>query len=128
MSGPHASIQASTVLDAGAIARLRELDPDNRNRLLEKVLRAFVGSAERLLAQLRAPGAAHDLKVVRHVAHTLKSSSASIGAMRLSQMCGAVELLVRNDVTADLDSQVDALEAEVRAVLQALQPMLDPTP
>jgi HPt (histidine-containing phosphotransfer) domain-containing protein len=128
MSDPHVPVSASAVLDEGAIARLRELDPDNRNRLVPRVLRAFVTSAERLLAQLRAPAATHDLKVIRHVAHTLKSSSASIGAMRLSQVCGAVELLIRNDVTADLDSQVDALEAEVRAVLQALQPMLDPTP
>ncbi|NUZ06810.1 Hpt domain-containing protein [Piscinibacter koreensis] len=115
------------MLDVAALARLRELDPGDRNRLVERVLRAFVGSAERLLAQLRAPGAAQDPKVVRHVAHTLKSSSASIGAMRLSQVCAAVELLIRNDVTEGLGSQIETLEAEVRAVLQALQPMLDPT-
>ena len=80
------------LLDPEAVHRLRELDPTGGNKLLERVVNAFSSSLDRLLpdlARARA-GAELDLTVVRHVSHTLKSSSASLGAMALSQRCADI--------------------------------------
>ncbi|HEY0855885.1 MAG TPA: response regulator [Albitalea sp.] len=112
---------ADTVLDAEALQRLRELDPKGENQLLSRVIKAFESSAGRLLPQLLDAQGAGDMAGVRHVAHTLKSSSASIGAMKLSQLCAEIEAKIRTDHLDGIDARVDALCAELQIVLQALK-------
>jgi len=73
------------VLDEEALQRLRELDPGGRNHLLERVLRAFETSVLRLGPQLVAARQRNDMQGIRHVVHTLKSSSASIGDSHLAR-------------------------------------------
>ena len=43
-----------SVLDAAALTRLRELDPGDRNGLLNRVLQTYTQSLERMLVQWRA--------------------------------------------------------------------------
>jgi signal transduction histidine kinase/CheY-like chemotaxis protein len=116
---------AIAVLDAAALERLRSLDPRGENRLLERVLSAFETSVARLLPQLLEARQNGDHGGIRHVAHTLKSSSASIGALQLSQHCADIEAMIRLAKVDDLDPRVDALCAEVEIVLQALRALLD---
>ena len=65
-------------------------------KLVQRVVGAFETSANRLLPQLEAAHAAGEWDGVRHVAHTLKSSSASVGAFALSKLCAEVESLIRD--------------------------------
>ncbi len=116
---------APAVLDAQALARLRELDPKGENKLVDRVLRAFETSALRLLPQLETARAGGDRAGVRHVAHTLKSSSASIGALTLSQHCAAVETLIREERPDDLEAPLTALLAELASVRLTIRSMLD---
>jgi HPt (histidine-containing phosphotransfer) domain-containing protein len=118
---------ASTdVLDAQALARLRELDPSGEAKLLQRVLQAFETSVARLLPQLKQARASGDLPTVRHVAHTLKSSSASIGALKLSQLCTDIELMVRESRTDGLDEALDAMIVQLDIVPNALRKSLQP--
>ena len=116
-----------SVLDAGALERLRELDPKGENQLLARVIQAFDASAARLVPQLEQARAAGDLAGIRHVAHTLKSSSASIGAIKLSQLCADIETRIRTEQLQNVDERVEALRAEIGIVLQALKRLLDAT-
>jgi two-component system sensor histidine kinase/response regulator len=116
---------ANSVLDASALDRLRELDPKGENHLLSRVIKAFENSAARLMPQLQESRRAGDNTGVRHVAHTLKSSSASIGGIKLSQLCAEVEIKIRTDKLENLDELIDAMCAEVEIVLQALKRLLD---
>jgi CheY-like chemotaxis protein len=118
---------ADTVLDASALERLRELDPSGENQLLARVIKAFESSGARLLPQLQEARHAGDHAGVRHVAHTLKSSSASIGALKLSQLCADIENKIRTNQLENLGERVDAMCAEVEIVLQALRRLLDPS-
>jgi len=113
-----------SVLDESALERLRELDPKGENQLLARVIKAFESSAARLLPQLQDARRAGDHGGVRHVAHTLKSSSASIGAIKLSQLCGEIETKIRTDKLENLGERIDAMCAEVEIVLKALQRLL----
>jgi len=119
---------ADSVLDAGALERLRELDPKGENQLLARVIKAFDSSAARLMPQLQDARRAGDHAGVRHVAHTLKSSSASIGAMKLSQLCAEIETKIRTENLENIDNRIDAMRAEVQIVLQALRRLLDAKP
>jgi CheY-like chemotaxis protein len=124
---PAWAAAADSVLDASALERLRELDPKGENQLLSRVIKAFESSASRLMPQLHDAERAGDHAGVRHVAHTLKSSSASIGAIKLSQLCAEIETMVRTERVENLDVRLGAMRAEVEIVLQALKRLLDAT-
>ena len=112
--------------DQVALGRLRELDPDGRHGVVQRVLTAFETSLTRMLAQLAAEREGGDAGVVASVAHTLKSSSASVGAAVLSQACADVERRLRSGEAGSLPDDIDRLLragedalATVRAMLRA---------
>ena len=109
------------VLDAAALAGLRALDPVGNNRLLERVLVAFEASTSRLMPQLLDAHRRGDLQGVRYVAHTLKSSAASVGGVRLSGICADLESRIRREQDGDLTPMVQSLVDETDKLLLALQ-------
>ena len=116
---------AAPVLDPAALARLTELDPKGENQLLERVLKAFQTSVARLRPQADAARLSGDHASLRLVAHTLKSSSASIGALHLSQLCAQIETTIRTAGGDDLGDQLDALNAALDGVLHAIARLLE---
>ncbi|MDL2336739.1 MAG: Hpt domain-containing protein [Pseudomonadota bacterium] len=109
------------LLDDGAIRRLRELDPTGESHLLMRVFNAFETSLNRLLPQLIQALDAADAPGVRLVAHTLKSSSATVGALELSRLCAEVEVQARQ---LQLDRAVGGMEQmllEAEAVRESLR-------
>lgn len=118
--GSPAAGPAPAALDATALARLHELDPDGRHGVVQRVLSAFEASLARLLVQLRDASATRDAAVVVSVAHTLKSSSASIGALALAATCTEVERRLRDGDTSRLDDDLQRLLADGEATLQVV--------
>ncbi len=114
----------AAVLDPVALARLEELDPTRANDLLGRVFKAFQSSAARLMPQLETARHAGDHATVRLVAHTLKSSSASIGAAALSTECARVETLIRQDTTDGLPAAIDAMAVAMDDALRAIADLL----
>jgi HPt (histidine-containing phosphotransfer) domain-containing protein len=111
-------------IDPEAIARLRELDPTGQARLLERVIDAYLGSADRLMAQLHEAQARGDTAAMRMVAHTLKSSSASLGATSLASACAHAEALARDQrVGHELDAAVTGMSRLMAEALLALRAM-----
>jgi hypothetical protein len=125
-TGPSAPGVPPVTLDATALARLRELDPDGRHGVVVRVLEAFETSLGRLLGQLREEPDAGDAAVVAGIAHTLKSSSASVGALALSARCAEIERRLREGADGDLQADVQRLLAEGEAALRAVGSMLRP--
>lgn len=98
-------------------------------------LRASVGGDDgfisELIATYRVDGAAQvdsieaaiaagDPAALVRPAHTMKSSSASVGAQRLSEMCRGLELDARSGLIADGEARLAALRAEWSEVGEAL--------
>jgi HPt (histidine-containing phosphotransfer) domain-containing protein len=110
------------ILDAGSLARLSELDPKGQAGLVMRVVTTYTQSLRRLLGELARARASADLEAMRHVAHTLKSSSASVGALQLSALCAEIERDVRDRQTDGLDTRLDAMAREGGRVLAALDP------
>lgn len=115
---------ARPVLDAACMAELRALDPDGKAQLVKRVLATYQASLAKLVAQLQVARADGAWDQVSRVAHTLKSSSASIGALALSSLCADIERLLRaGDSTAAL-SLIDQFQAEVLRVDDAVRQTL----
>ena len=115
-------------LDTQALDRLRELDPDGRHGVVHRVLTAFEGSLARMCTVLEGQAAADvaDPGVVNGIAHTLKSSSASVGALALARACAEVENHLRLDPGRELAPDIQHLLAESAAALVAVRAMLRP--
>jgi HPt (histidine-containing phosphotransfer) domain-containing protein len=111
-------------LDASVLARLQELDPDGRHGVVRRVLDAFDLSLTRMLAQLSAEAEDGNPSVVATIAHTLKSSSAAVGALALSQACADVERRHREGRAGALSGDVALLITEGESAQQAVRAML----
>ncbi len=112
------------VLNAEAIRRLRELDPTGESHLLTRVLQAFETSLNRLLPQLEQARNTADAAGVRLVAHTLKSSSATIGALSLSKLCAEVEVMAHESRLDAAASGIEQILSQAQAVREALRNLI----
>jgi signal transduction histidine kinase/CheY-like chemotaxis protein len=82
---------AFPVLDQSMLEELREIAGDETTRIIA----LFLEDAPKLIATLEKAAAVPDLDAMRDAAHTLKSSSANVGAMALSAAAKRVELGAR---------------------------------
>jgi HPt (histidine-containing phosphotransfer) domain-containing protein len=120
---PNAPDPAGSSLDEAALARLRELDPEGRHGVIERVLTAYEKSLVRHLDLMRAELPAPRAEALAALAHTLKSSSASVGALALSRACAALEQQSRAGATAQTHD-VAELIALGEAALVAVRTIL----
>jgi signal transduction histidine kinase/CheY-like chemotaxis protein/HPt (histidine-containing phosphotransfer) domain-containing protein len=79
------------ILDHSMLDELQEIAGDETARIVG----LFLEDAPRLIARLEAASTIPDLDAMRDAAHTLKSSSANVGAMALSTAAKRVELGAR---------------------------------
>ena len=128
MAPPIVPFSRADALDSQALDRLRELDPDGRHGVVHRVLTAFEGSLARMCTVLQAQAAADVAEpgVVNGIAHTLKSSSASVGALALSRACADVESQLRLNPGRELAPDIQRLLIESAAALVAVRAMLRP--
>jgi HPt (histidine-containing phosphotransfer) domain-containing protein len=118
---PRLGDPTPAALDRAALDAIRALDDGGARGLLRQVMRLYLHSVPPLIAELRRAGAAGDLAAVRNAAHSLKSSSANVGATRLAEMCKAVERAAQaGKLDADLPG-ADDIEDE----FEALRPTLE---
>lgn len=117
---------AAVRLDPQALARLRELDPDGRHGVVTRVLVAFETSLARMLTQLKAERIAEHASVVASVAHMLKSSSASVGALELAKACADIEIKLRHGDASSLQHDISRLISEGESAQQAVSAILKP--
>ena len=90
-AAPMPQAQAAAVLDHEILAELRAVLGGE----LDKLIALFLEDTPLLLARLEAAALAPDFHELRAAAHSLKSSSANLGAMALSAAAKRVELGAR---------------------------------
>src|SRR4051812_22084177 len=76
-----------SVLDMASLDQLRQLDPSGNSGFLARVLGTYIRSLERHEAEARQARGAAQWETFARAAHTLKSASASVGALVFSQIC-----------------------------------------
>lgn len=116
---------AATLIDLQVLARLGEFDPDGRQGLVRRVLQTYESSLGRQLQDLLQARARGDVQQLGRIAHTLKSSSAAVGATTLAQGCAAIEQSARQEGGAPDGAELDAVLAHAHAVRRAVAAMLD---
>jgi two-component system, sensor histidine kinase and response regulator len=121
------SADDTPVLDREALQRIRELGGGKRPQLLCEVVELFRREVPRHLASLQQAWKQRDLQAVSTAAHSLKSTCAHVGAMRLAAACARVEREARagQDARAAplverLPQQWNEVSVELEHALQAV--------
>jgi signal transduction histidine kinase/DNA-binding response OmpR family regulator len=115
LSQPH-----TTSLDPRPLDALRALQQPDGPDVLGNVLRAYLRSAPQLLATLREALTRGEAAAVRQAAHSLKSSSANVGAVALAAHCKELEAMGRANTLNTANTVFEHLEAEYALVEAAL--------
>lgn len=87
--------------DPAPFAQLRDLAMLGEPGFLENLYQDFVRDSEHRLTQLSQWLEAGDAKTLEREAHSMKSASASLGALRVASICAQIEKLAREGALAD---------------------------
>ena len=120
-SKPAAVQIGREVIDSAALEAIRSLQSDAAPRLLAQVVQMYLDSTPALIEQLQIGMDGSDYETVRTAAHSLKSSSANLGAKTLADLCRRVEMAARAGSMGPEVPRMHMIEQEFSAVRRALE-------
>jgi histidine phosphotransfer protein HptB len=103
-------------IDPDAIANLRELNPGDHGEFLREIVGIYIEDTPKRLADLRASLASGDVSSFTRAAHTIKGSSANVGAQVLKGIAERLEIASRKDGLGGVASQISDCEDEFERV------------
>jgi two-component system, sensor histidine kinase and response regulator len=119
--------EAEHSLDRRTLDSLRELESNTKEGFVKKVIRLYLDTAPRYIDQMRQAVTAADGAALKIAAHTLKSSSANLGALRFADLCRALEMKGRENsllgvesTLAELVRSYEVVRADLIAELESL--------
>jgi HPt (histidine-containing phosphotransfer) domain-containing protein len=112
-------------LDQAALNELRALDPEGSSGVLARIITSYLNDAPNLIQQMRSALAGNDIVSLTRHAHSLKSTSLSLGASRVSQIARELELAGKSNATDGCQSLLMALGAEYAAAERLLRAECD---
>lgn len=112
---------AMQVLDPEALKALQAMFGENAASIVNEMIDCYLEDAPQYLSAIAQAIIDKDATKLHYASHTLKSSSATLGAMKLSNLCKELETHSRNGHTGDGLSQLAQLQAQYEQVKAALQ-------
>ncbi len=107
-------------LDQQPLEELRALQREGVPDMLTRMIDAYMKSAPGTREKLREAVAEEDPDALGQAAHSLKSSSSSLGAVRLADLCLQLEDIGRANSTKDAARILEEVEHEYERVRVAL--------
>ncbi len=112
------------VIDPQTIANLRSLNPGDGDEFFREIAGIFCEDTPLRLAELDQSLASGDLAKFTRAAHSIKGSSANLGAMALRAVAEKLEHQSRTSGLADTASLVDQIKAEFSRARAALNDLV----
>jgi CheY-like chemotaxis protein/signal transduction histidine kinase len=94
---------------------------EDEPEIFKDLIQTYCNDSLALMKALRQAVTTGNADELGKAAHTLKSSSANLGAMCLSQLCSAIEQQGKAKNLVDTQATLTQVEAEFRQVIEALQ-------
>jgi len=120
LEGPGQAVSPE-VLESKALEQLRATLGRQADRMLPALIEQFYRDADRLLGQARRASEQGRAEDVRIASHSLKSTSATFGAMRLSAVARELESLARSGKLDGVAEHIARAEAEFARAKTALE-------
>lgn len=109
------------MIDPRALQELENMLGNAASEVLVEVIDSYLENTPKLIDTIRIAVLCGDATSLQQAAHTLKSSSAALGAACLSQICQELEVIGRAGTVAGRAEEVSQLEVEYESVKTALQ-------
>ena len=119
---PHRPVVESRVLDG--LSALQEAWGQD---VVQKVVQVYLDSSKEIVAELRLSLDAPDAASVTANAHALKSSSAKVGALKLADLCEALETAGRQGDLSSAAQIHQHIQQEHNQVLETLKLRVEPS-
>ena len=117
---PERTESVKAPINQKTLDSLRALQKEGAPDILTKIIRVYLEEAPKLLAQIDAAIATADSLAVQQKAHSLKSSSANLGALQLTNFCKALETCGREATLAETPQLLEQIRMELVRVEEAL--------
>ncbi len=108
------------LIDSHALKAIASLQRPGKPDLLNKIVELFKSESPKSIASLQQGLDLADLNIVRNAAHTLKSSSAYVGATRLSERCRDLETAASEENLLECIVLGDGVEALFKSSIAEL--------
>jgi HPt (histidine-containing phosphotransfer) domain-containing protein len=122
MSSTAARPQEQPAVDPEALARLERF---GGQALLREMAALYLANAPERIAAVEAALAADDVIAAEYALHSLKSSSAQLGALRLARLCEAGEQITRGGRLGGVADVTEAAHEELERVTAWLTEALE---
>jgi HPt (histidine-containing phosphotransfer) domain-containing protein len=108
-------------LDHGIIADLTEICQHNGDDVISVLLDMYFSEMPNRLRAICESARESNFSELTRAAHRLKGSSASLGARRMAEICGELEMFAKRSQTSNPPTNLlAALEAEARRLREVL--------
>ncbi|WP_168186470.1 response regulator [Hydrocoleum sp. CS-953] len=112
--------ESEIVIDKAVLEELKEMagyDPE----MVVEIINCYLEDTPKLLNEITQAIEKEQAELLQKSAHTMKSSSASVGATNLSQLCKELESIGRGGATEGTDVILSQVKAEYERVENALR-------
>ena len=117
-----------TILDGDVLTRLQELQRPGKPDVLRKLITTYLTDSPTLMAKVQQAITQNNAVLLRESAHSLKGSSAMIGATLVTQHCRDLEYCGREQQLTSALVYLKALETDYATTHTALNSILSGTP
>jgi two-component system sensor histidine kinase/response regulator len=117
----NGGVSAGNALDMKAIDKLRALQRPGRTSVVRKVISLYLDSTPALIGQLSQAERRGDANALQEAAHSLKSSSANLGAFRLAQYFRELDQIGKSGSTVGAARLLGKVSVEYPRVKAALE-------
>jgi signal transduction histidine kinase/DNA-binding response OmpR family regulator len=122
---PAAPDASETTLDMAAISKIRTIAAKRGTSLFEQVVAQFAEISPPLAATIREKVESGDMQAAWQAAHSLRSSSAAIGACVVSRRCAEIEAMICDKNILPSESVLAALDSELAAATRDLRELAE---
>lgn len=119
-AGQSADSEA-VVIDQESLDRVRQMQREGQPDILTKLIDVYLASSPELIEKLQAALKENDLAAIELNVHTLKSSSANLGALDYSALCAEAEQAAREGGSATLEAQCQEIISKFDSICEALR-------
>ncbi|MDJ0806135.1 MAG: ATP-binding protein [Gammaproteobacteria bacterium] len=121
------SQETGSWLDTRALDNIKKLECAGKPSILDRVIRIYLESSPQMIADIQAALHTQDAEALRQRAHSLKSSSANLGAVSLADLSKRLEQmgadgrlqeaqLLFDDLLIDYEHTLHALKLQLREI------------
>jgi CheY-like chemotaxis protein len=108
------------IIDDRILQGVRDMAGENAQVFLSELIHTYIQESAKILVNLRVAITKSDHITTKQLAHKFKSSSASLGAVHLSNLCKQLENQSQNGIGDEFNQKLQELEQEYEKVKSAL--------